>query len=81
LVVAVNANSPVVLGIPSSMFFHHLSLVEYGDITAELLTDDIALQWEVALAAANLSAGTFYMVTDGGKGRNAGMQRRFVPFR
>nr|QUJ09353.1 crinkler 29 [Plasmopara viticola] len=83
LVVAENVNSPVILaeGIRSSMLFHHLSLHEYGAIVDALLTDPISLDWGHALRAAGLSAGTFNMVTDGGRGKNEAMPQRFVPFR
>ncbi|KAE8889958.1 hypothetical protein PF005_g23505 [Phytophthora fragariae] len=82
LVVAVNANSSVMFtgGIPSSMFFHHLTLAEYGAIVLTLQANPTNLVWGSALMAVGLIAGTFYMVTAGGRGRNVAMQQRYVPF-
>jgi hypothetical protein len=64
-------------GIPSSAFFHHVSLDQYGAITQPLLSVPIMLVWG---PAAGLSAGRCYMVTDVGAGRNDAVHRTFVPF-
>ncbi|GMF61681.1 unnamed protein product [Phytophthora fragariaefolia] len=80
LVVAQNRNAPVkVRGTPSLMFFHHLSLDEYGAIHEALHARRI-MAWWAPLDAAGLSAGAFFMVTDGGRGRNEAMHQTMVPF-
>jgi hypothetical protein len=65
--------------IQSSMFFHHLSLAKYGAITMAVQANAI-MAWWAPLNAAGLSAGTFFMMTDKGRGRSEAMQQRFSPF-
>nr|QUJ09343.1 crinkler 18 [Plasmopara viticola] len=82
LVVAVHANSPAMLagGIPSSEFFDHLSIAEYGVLANALNSIPINLVWGPALNAAGVSAGRFFMVTHTGRGRNHAMHQVYVPF-
>lgn len=81
LVIGVSPDSPVKLegGELSTCFFHHLSIAEYGDIVQALLSP-LIMKWGVSLNAAGLSAGTFYMVTCAGRGKNDARQQSFVPF-
>jgi hypothetical protein len=81
LVIAENANSPAPLGggLPSFMFFHHLSFSEYSKIVEKLLARPISRIWG-SLDAAGLSAGKFVAVSDGGRGRNDAQRHTFVPF-
>ncbi|KAE9141145.1 hypothetical protein PF002_g699 [Phytophthora fragariae] len=81
LVVAANANSPVMLaeGIRSSEFFDHLSIDDYAVITRELQVAPM-LVWGLALQAGGVSVGRFYIVTASRRGRNHAMEQSYPPF-
>jgi hypothetical protein len=81
LVVAVNGNSvaPLGQGIPSFMFFHHLTFAEYSDIVEQMHQRQMRA-WLTALDAVNLSAGKFVAVSHVGRGRNHATKQSFAPF-
>ncbi|KAE8976864.1 hypothetical protein PR003_g1966 [Phytophthora rubi] len=81
LVVAANANSPVMLaeGIRSSEFFDHLSIDDYAVITRELQVAPM-LVWGLALHTGGLSGGRFYIVTASRRGKNHATEQNYVPF-
>ena len=81
LVLGVNRNSsaPLGEGIPSFMFFHHLTFPEFTRVKIQLQQRQMRA-WATALDAVNLSAGKFVAVSGAGRGKSEAQREPVVPF-